>query len=88
MSLKCKDEVQEGQMISTQSIHQDGTCLLREAFYEARRNANEVVVAYEFIKVLAEHIECQAQVVSEAEMLLEDKVVRILRVFVTAPIER
>jgi hypothetical protein len=88
MSLKCKDEVQEGQMISTQSIHQGGTCLLREAFYEARRNANEVVVAYEFIKVLAEHIECQAQVVSEAEMLLKDKVVRIFRVFVTAPIER
>lgn len=82
MSSKCKDEVQEGQMISTQSIHQGGTCLLREAFYEAHRNANEVVVTYEFTKVLAEHIACQAKVVSEAEMLLEDKVVRILRVFV------
>ena len=87
MSSKCKDEVQEGQMISTQSIHQGGTCLLREAFYEAHRNANEVVVAYEFIKVLAEHIECQAQAVSEAEMLLEDKVVRILRVFVAKVLE-
>jgi hypothetical protein len=87
MSSKCKDEVQEGQMISTQSIHQGGTCLLREAFYEAHRNANEVVVAYEFTKVLAEHIECQAQVVSEAEMLLEDKVVRILRVFVAKVLE-
>lgn len=87
MSSKCKDEVQEGQMISTQSIHQGGTCLLREAFYEVHRNANEVVVAYEFTKVLAEHIECQAQVVSEAEMLLKDKVVRILRAFVEKVLE-